>query len=97
MFLSECYYQSSSNAIVLTDHDIGHYIPKVKAAIESILRTCHKAYSQALLTSSRTTIGNLHATNIKNGGIYFPFLFVCLFVFCVLMVKLGEGERLINV
>jgi hypothetical protein len=38
-------------------HEIGHYIPKVKAAIESILRSCHRTYSQALLTSSRTTIG----------------------------------------
>ncbi|KAK6128775.1 hypothetical protein DH2020_037481 [Rehmannia glutinosa] len=37
-------------------HNIGHYIPKVKAAIEAILRSCHKTYSQALLTSSRTTI-----------------------------------------
>ncbi|KAF3957719.1 hypothetical protein CMV_017296 [Castanea mollissima] len=41
---------------IFKEHDIGHYIPKVKAAIESILRSCHRTYSQALLTSSRTTI-----------------------------------------
>ncbi|KAK6128827.1 hypothetical protein DH2020_037463 [Rehmannia glutinosa] len=41
---------------ILHVHNIGHYIPKVKAAIEAILRSCHKTYSQALLTSSRTTI-----------------------------------------
>lgn len=46
-------------------HNIGHYIPKVKAAIEAILRSCHRTYSQALLTSSRTTI-----------GIRFPVLFI---------------------
>ncbi|KAL3643848.1 hypothetical protein CASFOL_011780 [Castilleja foliolosa] len=41
---------------ILHVHNVGHYIPKVKAAIEAILRSCHKTYSQALLTSSRTTI-----------------------------------------
>ncbi|KAK9110935.1 hypothetical protein Scep_018454 [Stephania cephalantha] len=40
---------------VFRGHDIGHYIPKVKSAIESILRSCHRTYSQALLTSSKTT------------------------------------------
>jgi len=38
---------------------IGHYIPKVKSAIELILRSCNKAYSLALLTSSKATIGIL--------------------------------------
>ena len=47
-------------------HDIGHYIPKVKAAIEFILRSCHRTYSQALLTSSRTAIGNSPFTNLSN-------------------------------
>jgi len=42
----------------------------VKAAIESILRSCHKTYSQALLTSSRTTIGN-----------YFYYMLAALKVF----------------
>ncbi|KAH0718786.1 hypothetical protein KY285_014817 [Solanum tuberosum] len=41
---------------ILHVRGIGHFIPKVKAAIESILRSCHRTYSQALLTSSRTTI-----------------------------------------
>lgn len=41
---------------IFKGHDIGHYIPKVKAAIELILRSCNRTYSQAVLTSSRTTI-----------------------------------------
>ncbi|XP_054800028.1 uncharacterized protein LOC129304413 isoform X1 [Prosopis cineraria] len=49
-------------------HDIGHYIPKVKAAIESILRSCHRTYSQALLTSSKTTIDAV--TKERSQGIY---------------------------
>ncbi|XP_058098054.1 uncharacterized protein LOC131243018 isoform X2 [Magnolia sinica] len=32
--------------------DIGHHLPKVKIAIEPILKNCHRTYSQALLTSS---------------------------------------------
>ncbi|PHU27463.1 hypothetical protein BC332_05795 [Capsicum chinense] len=35
---------------------VGHFIPKVKAAIESILRSFHRTYSQALLNSSRTAM-----------------------------------------
>ncbi|KAL3636527.1 hypothetical protein CASFOL_018826 [Castilleja foliolosa] len=56
-------------------HNIGHYIPKVKAAIEAILRSCHKTYSQALLTSSRTTIetellkhSSQTGSQLKNGS-----------------------------
>ncbi|KAI4346754.1 hypothetical protein L6164_007624 [Bauhinia variegata] len=49
-------------------HDIGHYIPKVKAAIELILRSCHRTYSQALLTSSRTTIDAV--TKEKSQGLF---------------------------
>ncbi|PHT91644.1 hypothetical protein T459_06757 [Capsicum annuum] len=40
---------------------VGHFIPKVKAAIDSILRSFHRTYSQALLNSSRTAM--------ENGGI----------------------------
>lgn len=52
-------FSNGSSLIPLASagHDIGHYIPKVKTAIESILRSCHRTYSQALLTSSKTTIG----------------------------------------
>ncbi|RDX71843.1 Protein furry-like-like protein, partial [Mucuna pruriens] len=56
--------------------DIGHYIPKVKAAIESILRTCHKTYSQALLTSSRTTIDAV--TKEKSQGYLFRSVLKCI-------------------
>eukprot|EP01018_Ginkgo_biloba_P009953 Gb_24208 [translate_table: standard] len=47
---------SVSSDIALTGHDISQYVPKVKAAIESILRSCHSTYGLALLTSSKTTI-----------------------------------------
>ncbi|KAK7364985.1 hypothetical protein VNO80_13735 [Phaseolus coccineus] len=56
--------------------DIGHYIPKVKAAIESILRSCHKTYSQALLTSSRTTIDAV--TKEKSQGYLFRSVLKCI-------------------
>ncbi|KAJ8768595.1 hypothetical protein K2173_022716 [Erythroxylum novogranatense] len=41
---------------LVSEHDIGHYMLKVKTAIESILRSCHMTYCQALLISSKTTI-----------------------------------------
>nr|GMC62253.1 protein furry homolog-like [Ipomoea batatas] len=41
---------------ILDVRGIGHYVPKVKAAIESILKTCHRTYNQALLTFPRTAI-----------------------------------------
>lgn len=41
----------------MTAQVLGHYVPKVKIAIESILRSCHRTYNLALLTSSKTTIG----------------------------------------
>ncbi|BAU01359.1 hypothetical protein VIGAN_11057700 [Vigna angularis var. angularis] len=56
--------------------DIGHYIPKVKAAIESILRSCHKTYSQALVTSSRTTIDAV--TKEKSQGYLFRSVLKCI-------------------
>ncbi|XP_017439537.1 uncharacterized protein LOC108345455 isoform X1 [Vigna angularis] len=56
--------------------DINHYIPKVKAAIESILRSCHKTYSQALLTSSRTTIDAV--TKEKSQGYLFRSVLKCI-------------------
>ncbi|KAG4395808.1 hypothetical protein GLYMA_19G037200v4 [Glycine max] len=59
-----------------TGPDIGHYIPKVKAAIESILRSCHKTYSQALLTSSRTTIDAV--TKEKSQGYLFRSVLKCI-------------------
>lgn len=38
-------------------HDIGPYIPKVRSALGSIIKSCHATYGSALLTSSKTTIG----------------------------------------
>ncbi|KAJ3672294.1 hypothetical protein LUZ60_007015 [Juncus effusus] len=59
---------------VFQEEGIGGYIPKVKGAIESVLRSCNKVYVQALLTSPKTTIdsamkdksvGNLFRTVLK--------------------------------
>ncbi|PHU27462.1 hypothetical protein BC332_05794 [Capsicum chinense] len=52
---------------ILHVRGIGHFIPKVKTAIESILRSCHRTYSQALHTSSRTTIERACLEKVKNG------------------------------
>ncbi|KAL8137973.1 hypothetical protein V2J09_003974 [Rumex salicifolius] len=41
---------------LMAGHGIGHYIPKVKAAIEAILRFCHKIFGQALLTSPKNVL-----------------------------------------
>lgn len=61
---------------IFKGHDIGHYIPKVKAAIESILRSCHRTYSLALLTSSRTTIDAV--TKEKSQGYLFWSVLKCI-------------------
>ncbi|KAJ0754279.1 putative Cell morphogenesis protein [Helianthus annuus] len=61
---------------ILHAHDIGHYVPKVKAAIESILRSCNRAYSQALLTSSKTTIDAV--TKEKSQGYLFRSVLKCI-------------------
>ncbi|KAK1432958.1 hypothetical protein QVD17_09861 [Tagetes erecta] len=61
---------------ILHAHDIGHYVPKVRAAIESILRSCNRAYSQALLTSSKTTIDAV--TKEKSQGYLFRSVLKCI-------------------
>lgn len=55
---------------------IGHYIPKVKSAIESILRSCNRSYSLALLTSSKTTIETV--TKEKSQGYLFKSVLKCI-------------------
>jgi hypothetical protein len=44
-------------------HDIGPYIPKVRAALGSIIKACHATYGNALLTSSKTSIGQTYVTS----------------------------------
>lgn len=41
-------------------HDISQYIPKVRAALDQIIRTCHSTYGGARLTSPKATLGMLN-------------------------------------
>ncbi|KZV24999.1 protein furry-like [Dorcoceras hygrometricum] len=61
---------------ILHVYNIGHYIPKVKASIEAILRSCNRTYSQALLTSSKTTIDAI--TKEKSQGYLFRSVLKCI-------------------
>lgn len=77
---------------IFHDHDIGHYIPKVKAAIESILRSCHRSYSQALLTSSRTTIEAV--TKEKSQGHLFRSVLKCI---PYLIEEVGRSDKITEI
>ncbi|KAK7381187.1 hypothetical protein VNO78_33717 [Psophocarpus tetragonolobus] len=72
--------------------DIGYYIPKVKAAIESILRSCDKTYSQALLTSSRTTIDAV--TKEKSQGYLFRSVLKCI---PNLIEEVGRSDKITEI
>ncbi|KAL3844561.1 hypothetical protein ACJIZ3_001964 [Penstemon smallii] len=73
-------------------HNIGHYIPKVKAAIEAILRSCHRTYSQALLTSSRTTIDAV--TKEKSQGYLFRSVLKCI---PYLIEEVGRSDKITEI
>ncbi|KAJ4967612.1 hypothetical protein NE237_019461 [Protea cynaroides] len=72
--------------------DIGHYIPKVKSAIESILRSCHRTYSQALLTSSKTTIDAV--TKEKSQGYLFRSVLKCI---PCLIEEVGRSDKITEI
>lgn len=55
----------------LAAHNIGHYVPKAKAAIKSILRSCNRAYSQAIFTSSTA---HIWTTLSGSGEMMFEYL-----------------------
>ncbi|XP_058009384.1 uncharacterized protein LOC110670752 isoform X2 [Hevea brasiliensis] len=77
---------------IFKGHDIGHYIPKVKAAIESILRSCHRTYSQALLTSSKTTIDAV--TKDKSQGYLFRSVLKCI---PYLIEEVGRSDKITEI
>ncbi|XP_059645662.1 uncharacterized protein LOC132287159 [Cornus florida] len=77
---------------ILHGHDIGHYIPKVKAAIESILRSCHRNFSQALLTSSKTTIDAV--TKEKSHGYLFRSVLKCI---PYLIEEVGRSDKITEI
>ncbi|XP_076953951.1 uncharacterized protein LOC143628189 isoform X1 [Bidens hawaiensis] len=77
---------------ILHAHDLGHYVPKVKAAIESILRSCNRAYSQALLTSSKTTIDAV--IKDKPQGYLFRSVLKCI---PYLIEEVGRTDKLTEI
>jgi Cell morphogenesis N-terminal len=66
---------------------IEHHIPKVKSAIESILRSCNKIYCQALLTSSKTSVETV--TKDKSQGSLFRSVLKCI---PHLIDEIGRGD-----
>ncbi|WOL05340.1 hypothetical protein Cni_G14068 [Canna indica] len=73
-------------------HGIGHFIPKVKSAIESILRSCNKAYSQALLTSPKTTIDTV--TKEKSQASLFRSVLKCI---PYLIEEVGRSDKITEI
>ncbi|CAI0458279.1 unnamed protein product [Linum tenue] len=63
--------------------------PKLRAAIESILRSCHRVYSQALLTSSKTTIDAV--TKEKSQGYLFRSVLKCI---PYLIEEVGRSDKI---
>ncbi|XP_071708369.1 uncharacterized protein [Rutidosis leptorrhynchoides] len=74
---------------ILHAPELRHYIPKVKIAIESILRSCHRAYNLALLTSSKTTIDAI--TKEKSQGYLFRSVLKCV---PYLIKDVGRNDRI---
>uniref|UniRef100_A0A453Q7R0 Condensin complex subunit 1 C-terminal domain-containing protein n=2 Tax=Triticinae TaxID=1648030 RepID=A0A453Q7R0_AEGTS len=64
----------------------------VKSAIESILRSCSKAYSLALLTSSKATIDNV--TKDKSQGSLFRSVLKCI---PYLIEEVGRNDRMTEI
>lgn len=77
---------------IFHDHGIGHYIPKVKSAIESILRSCNRTYSLALLTSSKTTIETV--TKEKSQGSLFWSVLKCI---PYLIEEVGRSDKITEI
>ncbi|KAL7221486.1 hypothetical protein ACSBR1_023443 [Camellia fascicularis] len=77
---------------ILHAHNIDPYLPKVKAAMESILRSCHKIYSQALLTSSKTTIDAV--TKEKSQGYLFRSVLKCI---PRLIKEVGRSDKITEI
>lgn len=54
-------FTNASSAPASTDssHDISQYIPKVRAALDQIIRTCHSTYGAARLTSPKAMLDSM--------------------------------------
>ncbi|KAG0452902.1 hypothetical protein HPP92_025277 [Vanilla planifolia] len=77
---------------IFIDHDIAHHIPKVKSAIESILRACNRTYNLALLTSSKTTIDAMPKE--KSQGSLFKSVLKCI---PYLIEEVGRSDKITDI
>ncbi|CAI9109932.1 OLC1v1009874C2 [Oldenlandia corymbosa var. corymbosa] len=77
---------------ILHVRGVGHYVPKVKAAIESILRSCNRTYSGALLISSRTNIDAV--TREKSQGYLFRSVLKCI---PYLIEEVGRSDKITEI
>ncbi|GAB4840336.1 hypothetical protein Ancab_021103 [Ancistrocladus abbreviatus] len=77
---------------IFQGYDISQYIPKVKAAIDSILRSCHRNYGQALLTSSRSMIEAV--TKEKSQGCLFRSVLKCI---PDLVEEVGRSDKITEI
>ncbi|KVI08969.1 Armadillo-type fold [Cynara cardunculus var. scolymus] len=77
---------------IFNAQDLSHYVPKVKSVIESILRSCHRAYNLALLTSSKTTIDAI--TKEKSQGYLFRSVLKCI---PHLIKDVGRSDRITEI
>ncbi|ERN09549.1 protein furry homolog-like [Amborella trichopoda] len=83
----------NSGLEVLRGHDISQYIPKVRSAIESILRYCRRTYGQALLTSSKTAIDALTKEK-SQGWLVFRSVLKCL---PYLIDEVSRSDKIIEI
>ncbi|KAG6602549.1 Protein furry-like-like protein, partial [Cucurbita argyrosperma subsp. sororia] len=77
---------------IFKGHDISHYVPKVRAAIELILRSCHRTYRRALLTSSRNNIDSV--TKEKSQGYLFQSVLKCI---PYLIEEVGRSDKITDI
>lgn len=77
----------------LTGHDISQFIPKVKHAIDSILRVCNTTYGHALLTSSKTTIDPLTKEKAQ-GWLVFRWALKCI---PHLIQDIGQSDKMTEI
>ncbi|CAN6481832.1 unnamed protein product [Victoria cruziana] len=73
--------------------DITQYIPKVKLAIESILRSCHRTYGQALLTSPKASIDSV-TKDKSQGWLVFRSVLKCI---PYLIEEVGRSDKIIEI
>ncbi|XP_024526381.1 cell morphogenesis protein PAG1 isoform X1 [Selaginella moellendorffii] len=77
VFTSSRHSAAARVDIPSSTHDIGPYIPKVRAALGSIIKACHSTYGGALLTSSKATLDALSKEK-PQGWLVFRWALKCV-------------------